>query len=597
MINAINNIYSINKLVEQSSDDQIIRATNTQLKTDDSIKTYFYVRKNKIDQIFQKLTDWTDGAKTKQALAKNQIISNLKIIKDNPEFDKNFPNKDRREQALALMNKIIMTVSTTEKDITSSMIKKDLRSLNSFLSTYETIEKKSEHSNPVEDSSEGDIANSEAESDLNAAKGNNTDSNITELADIDIGEGVTVVMHPSEIDNFENNIKANISKNMSSYLSKLANVTSVDVAEVVFNTEDPEVDGSPYKETNSKLADSGTSINASTVKKEGIQESDDGLANMMKLNKLPELMTLSGLANMQKLNALPNLEAITSQVKNTDTKQADSPPKIINDPIEVAELVFNNTNHAVDGIPNKEISSTPADGTVISTVTTAPIGKAIEPGTDSAEAATKSNPSSAQSSASSTAETKSTATDNPYLKSLETEWKAKNGVYEVSKPFHITYDVPASHIIAQAYLLPVGRQLKLPGNTKKSSGEESFVIKNAEAPKLTRVGGNKLVINQRTAERLEKIRTELFDTYLDTFVKISSEYKELKLGEKLETLVIVPISSVSETLADIESEALANALHAIQIENPTLKIVISADKDTHAAKIQADYVKVVSKSV
>ena len=79
MLNAINNIYSINKLVEQSSDDQIIRATNAKLKTDDSIKTYFYVRKNKIDQVLQKLTDWTDGAKTKQALAKNQIISNLKI--------------------------------------------------------------------------------------------------------------------------------------------------------------------------------------------------------------------------------------------------------------------------------------------------------------------------------------------------------------------------------------------------------------------------------------------------------------------------------------------------------------------------------------
>ncbi len=510
MLNAISNIYSINKLVEQSSDDQIIRATNIQLKTDDSTKTYFYVRKNKIDQIFQKLTDWTDGAKAKQKLAKNQIISNLKIIKDNPEFDKKFPNKERREQALVLMNKIIMTVNTTEKDITSSMIKRDLLSLNSFLRTYENIEKKSEHSDPVEDSSEGDFANSEAESDLNAAKGNNTGSNIIEVVGVDKYDGVTVVMQPSETNNFENNIKANISKNMSSILSKLANVTSVDVAEVVLNSVDPLVDGKLAEDTNSSPAESGPTI-----------------------------------------------------------------------------------------------STTPA-----------PIGKAIEQGSNAAEAATENTPSPVPfSSSSTTAEIKDSAKANPYLESLKTEWDpADDGYHTITKPFFITGGVPTSSMIAEAYLLPVSKQLNFAEEgSVVSSGREGHVVQgkhilhkhgdtdtqrdtrpylklSAKGPNSILVGASKVAKNDAMKQQiLNRFKTELFQTYLDSFTKINEEYKKINSGRELETLVIVPISGLPGVLTEVESEVLASAVLAIQNENPDLKIHVSAAETLHESRIRSAY--------
>jgi hypothetical protein len=558
MLNAINNIYSINKLVEQSKDNQIIRATNTKLKTDDSIKTYFYVRNNKIDQIFQKLTDWTDGAKARQTLAKNQIITNLKIIKDNPEFDKKFPDKEKREKALVLMNKIIMTVNTTEKDITSSMIKKDLLSLNSFLSTYETIEKKSEHSDSVEDSSEGDVANSEAESDLNAAKANNTDSNITELAGIDIGEGITVVMHPSEIDNFENNIQANISKNMSSYLSKLANVTSVDVAEVVFNSEDPEVDGSPYKESNSQLAESTINNPMHALKNVppvGTEKMSNSSLNAV---EIPDIQLMR--ETLKVVNHSGSTD-VAKAIKKYESKQADSPPM------------------------------------------------------DAAEAATESTPSPASSAPSSKAETKSAATDNPYLESLNSKWSAKeNGYFEVSKPFYITGAMPTSKILAQAYLLPEGKKLDFIGKKYVASnlnenqvvrGEhelrEELDLSNQKRDLRTYLTlevklemksfkpSTKVAQNSAVLRLQEEYKNSLITTYKDSVEKISAEYKKTNPGKELETLVIAPITSTEGILLPTERTALVSAVKEIQLGNPGLKIAISADRETHSDAIRAAY--------
>jgi hypothetical protein len=509
MLNAINNIYSISKLVEQSSDDQIIRAANTKLKTDDSIKTYFYVRNNKIDQVLQKLTDWTNGAKTKQALAKNQIILNLKIIKDDPEFHKKFPDQGKRERALVLMNKIIMNINTAEKDITASMIKKDLQSLNSFLGTYETIEKKSEHSDQVEDSSEGDVAKSEAESDLNKAKVNNTGSNTTEAVGVDLDDGLTVVMHPSELENFENNTKAIISKNISSYLSKLSNVTSIDVAEVILNSSDPTVAGKPVEETNST-----------------------------------------------------------------------------------------------------EANSTPAINT-----TPAPIGKAIEQGKDVEVAATQSIPSPVTSAPSSTADTKSIATANPYLESLNTKWSAKeNGYFEVSKPFYITGEMPTSKMLAQAYLLPQGKKLEFFGEKGEASklNENQIVHGEHELRDDLDLSNQKrdsrtylklevksemksfqvsptMASNPAVIRMTEEYKNSLKAIYKDSVEKISAEYKKTNSGKELETIVITPITSTEGILLAVESTALVSAVKEIQLGNPNLKIAISADKEVHSDAIRTAY--------
>ena len=77
MLNAINNINSINRLFSEAKDNQVIRAEDIGGNT--SVNVRFYSRKNISDQIWQKLTDWTKGAKNKQALAKKTIINNLNV--------------------------------------------------------------------------------------------------------------------------------------------------------------------------------------------------------------------------------------------------------------------------------------------------------------------------------------------------------------------------------------------------------------------------------------------------------------------------------------------------------------------------------------
>ena len=407
------------------------------------------------------------------------------------------------------------------------------------------LKKKSEHSDPVEDSSEGNVANSEAESDLNAAKRNNTDSNITELVGVDIDEGVTVVIHPSEIDNFENNIKTNISKNMSSYLSKLANVTSVDVAEVVFNTEDPEVDGSPYKETNLQPAE---------------------------IHPMRE-----------------TLKAVT--IKKYESEQAVSPSPNLTASIEVAEVILNSLDPVGNRKPAEEINSSSAESTPLINTIPAPIGEAIEQGMDAAEVATKSTTSPAPSDPSSSAETKSTANANPYLASLKSVWNPSSiGRHEITTLFSISGDVNPSNIIAQAYIHPSGKKLNFPGDAKKSVGTaSSYITVEAEVPKSNFFIGTGPITNSRTENRLSQFRQALLKTYLESFNKINAEYKQLNPGKELETLVIVPISSTDGTLSDSHVTALVSAVRFIQNENENLKIAISAEKDTHAARIRVAY--------
>ena len=105
MLNAINNINPINRLFSEAKDNQVIRAEDIGGNT--SVNVRFYSRKNISDQIWQKLTDWTKGAKNKQALAKKTIINNLNIIKLNSDFNTKFPDENKRKIALERIDKII----------------------------------------------------------------------------------------------------------------------------------------------------------------------------------------------------------------------------------------------------------------------------------------------------------------------------------------------------------------------------------------------------------------------------------------------------------------------------------------------------------
>lgn len=97
LANAITNIDLINKFVAASKNDQIIRATDITSGKSPVRDIQLYCRNGKFEQLWQKLTDWTVGAKTKQTLAKNAIINNLNIIKNNPEFLEKLSDQNQRK--------------------------------------------------------------------------------------------------------------------------------------------------------------------------------------------------------------------------------------------------------------------------------------------------------------------------------------------------------------------------------------------------------------------------------------------------------------------------------------------------------------------
>ena len=575
----------IHSFINSLKDDEVIRATDQKLSDAEMKKnknakfdnnkgaTHLYVRSGLLSKLRQALTSSTDGAIQKQHSAKELIITTLN----------NLPDDLKNEVSVQKSIKNITdTLKNNDlKDFTAGMIRKDLDVINNAFKFQNVIANPLYESKPVNplycgNSKESDPANRVTSDAVTAAtpkveKNVPTDGTkepfVLKLKNKEISGGnVTEPVFNEIFDYF--NFDSNDDRAKKAVLALTKEVLNNGNEEIV-DSSVSSVDLNQIVNTSSKVVDKDTSVANIPAVKNGVLPLED--------DEIPD-----------------GDDALSEVGSGSDSDDEDGAVSS-----SESELPSNETSSdpAVDGSPVEEPSSKPAESAPIINTIPTPIGEAIEQGADTAEAATENTPSPAPTARTSTAETKSTSTDNPYLESLKTEWKAKNGVYEVSKPFHITYEVPASHMIAQAYLLPVGRQLKLAGNTKKSSGEGSFVIKNAEAPKSTFVGGNKLVNNQRTAKHLDKIRTELFNIYLDTFAEIRNNYKKLNSGEELETLVIVPISALPETLADVESQVLASALHAIQSENPILKIAISADKDTHAAKIQSDYENIVSKSV
>ena len=258
-----------------------------------------------------------------------------------------------------------------------------------------------------------------------------------------------------------------------------------------------------------------------------------------------------------------------------------------------SELPANETSSdpAVDGSPVEELSSKLAESAPTINTTPAPIGKAIEQSMDAAEVATKSSPSPAPSISSSATETKSSTTANPYLASLKSVWNpSSSGRHEITTLFSISGDVNPSNIIAQAYIHPSGKKLNLSGDAKKSVGTaSSYITVEAEVPKSNFFIGTGPITNSRTENRLSQFRQALLKTYLESFNKINAEYKQSNPGKELETLVIVPISSTDGTLSDSHVTSLVSAVRFIQSKNENLKIAISAEKDTHAARIRIAY--------
>jgi hypothetical protein len=289
-----------------------------------------------------------------------------------------------------------------------------------------------------------------------------------------------------------------------------------------------------------------------------------------------------------------------------------------------SELPANETSSdpAVDGSPIEEPSSKLADSTPTINTTPAPIGKAIEQGTDAAEAATERTPNPAPSAPSSTAESKTTEAANRYLESLISKWSAaENGYFEVSKPFYITGQIPTLKMLAQAYLFPVGKEIEFSGEkagTNKSldgasSLNEGQVVHGVrklrnevdlsdssrdERPYLklevkasgTSFQSSKSVAKNPAMDRLsDGYKQELIDIYKNGVKKISADYKQKNQDEDLESLVIVPLTSTAGLLKDVEITALISAVIDIQAAYPNLKIAISANNKSHAAEIGAAY--------
>ena len=204
-----------------------------------------------------------------------------------------------------------------------------------------------------------------------------------------------------------------------------------------------------------------------------------------------------------------------------------------------------------------------------------------------AEYAIESTPNATTSVSSSKTETKTNAKANPYLASLKSVWNpSSSGRHEITTLFSISGDVNSSNIIAQAYIHPSGKKLNFSGDAKKSVGTaSSYITVEAEVPKSNFFIGAGPITNSRTENRLSQFRQALLKTYLESFNKINAEYKQLNSDKELETLVIVPISSTDGTLSDSHVTALVTAVRFIQNENVNLKIAISAEKDTHAARI------------
>jgi hypothetical protein len=128
------------------------------------------------------------------------------------------------------------------------------------------------------------------------------------------------------------------------------------------------------------------------------------------------------------------------------------------------------------------------------------------------------------------------------------------------------------------------------GDTDAQRDTRPYLKLSAKGPNSILVGASKVARNETMKQQmLNRFKTELLETYLDSFTKINEEYKKINSGRELETLVIVPISGLPGVLTEVESVVLASAVLAIQNENPDLKIHVSAAEINHENRIRSAY--------
>jgi hypothetical protein len=268
-----------------------------------------------------------------------------------------------------------------------------------------------------------------------------------------------------------------------------------------------------------------------------------------------------------------------------------------------------------NGKPAEETNSSLAESAPKINTTPVPIRKAIEQGMDVEEATTQSTPSPVTSAPTSTADTKSIATANLYLDSLQSEWNpAEDGYFQISKPFYITGGVPTTSMLAQAYIIPAVKELEFSEeNRVPSKGNDGRVVKGnhilhkhlntdterptrpylklpVKSPNSTLFGPKKIMGNNAFQAKLENdFKKDLFDTYTDSIKKVQNEYKKLNNGKELDSLVIVPISRINNNPSQIEIDVLASAVISTQHRFPNLKIHISASAAGYKQRIQVSF--------
>lgn len=537
----------IHGFINSLKDDEVIRATDQKLSAaelkknkninfdNDKGTIHLYVRSGFFSKLRQVLTSSTDGAIYKQHSAKELIIKTLDNLPDHLKNENSVKNSIKNITDILKNNEL--------KDFTAGMIREDLDVINKAVQFQKGIENPLYESKPVNPLYRG---------------------NKNESGHADKSAGATVVAdnHPAE--------------------------------------------GDTELERNRKLDDAVDTVNAELRSiTEANPDGDDALSEVG-----------SGLDSDDEDGA------VSSSESNLQTQKTDSPSPNLAASIKVAEVVLNSLEPVVNENPAEETTSSPAESAPTINAAPAPIGKAIEQGSDTTEAATENTPSPAPSAPSSTAATKATAKANPYLESLKNNWDpADDGYHTIIKPFFITGGVPTTSMIAQAYLIPAGKKLNFTEEVDVlSSGLDGGVVQakhilhkhrdtdtqrdtrpylklSAKAPNSILVGPSNLTKNSKNKQQmLDKFKADLKNTYLESFKKINEEHKKINSGKQLETLVIVPLSSLPLILSEVESEVLASAVISIQNENQDLKIHISAAETLHENRIRSAYEKILKES-
>jgi hypothetical protein len=560
--------------------------------------THLYVRSGFFSKLRQVLTSRTDGAMKKQNKAKELIIKTLDKLPDD------LKSNDFVKQSI---KNITDTLKNNElKDFTAGMIRKDLDVINKVVQLQNEIANPLYESKPVNplyrgNSKEPDPAKRVTSDAVTAAtpkveKNVPTDGTkepfVLKLKNEEISGGnVTEPVFNEFFDYF--NFDSNDDRAKKAVLALTKEVLNKGNEEIV-DSSVPAVDVNQVVNTSSKVVDKDASVANIPARKNGVLPlEDDEISD--------------------------GDDALSEVGSGSDSDDEDGAVSS-----SESELPANETSSdpVVNGKPAEETTSSLAESAPIINTTPAPIGKAIEQGADTAEAATENTPRPAPSASSSTAETKSNETANRYLESLKSKWSAaENGYFEVSKPFYITGQIPTLKMLAQAYLFPAGKEIEFSGEkvgaSKSLDGASSLnegqvvhgvrTLRNDvdlsdstrdERPYLklevkasgTSFQASKSMAKNPAMGRLsDSYKQELIDIYKNGVKKISADYKQKNQDEDLESLVIVPINSTAGLLMDVEIIALISAVIDIQAAYPNLKIAISANKKSHADEIEVAY--------